>query len=180
MRPLEFNDDYGALSDPRYFPLTSEEYKKLTNEDTDGGGVDPDVPSSSASPAIMLKLKNGVTLPMTGHWDMDPDTGEYVFIRDREPIGVLTSDIAGKMYGMSIMRDPYTPDHYQVNYSTFNLPFSFDHHYSPGGEEGQYEEFIFVGVDVPGAIITVDTTYFEIVPLPEGFSPDFITTVTTE
>ena len=42
MRLLDcFNDDYGALSDPRYFQVTPEEYEKLTNEETDGGRIDP-------------------------------------------------------------------------------------------------------------------------------------------
>ena len=38
-----FNDDYGVNFDPRYFPVTPEEYEKLTSECPGGGGnIDPE------------------------------------------------------------------------------------------------------------------------------------------
>ena len=172
----------GATVDPTPKEVTCTENGEYTVEPGEGFdglssvNVTVEVPAPSGGNALILK-KNNVSVPL-GSRDYDYDTGSYIENLNGNPFTVISSDAASKVYMFRIYEknEMGMPEEIK-NLKDYNLPVTTRNMYESdpgGGRTISPDSYIIIfGTDTPGATLIVDTTYFDIVELPSGYSSDF-------
>lgn len=142
--------------------------------------VTVEVPAPSGGNVLILK-KNNVSVPQ-GSRVYNYDTESYIENLNGNPFTVISSDTASKVYMFRVygIENMGMPEE-RKEIKNYNLPVTTRNIYESdpgGGRTYSPDSYIIVfGTDTPGATLTVDTTYFDIVELPSDYSADFNTEV---
>lgn len=137
--------------------------------------VTVDVPAPSGGNVLVLK-RNNVTIPQRDEGGEFGPPSSYPI-----PFNLIESNDCNSIYCYTTEINTtdmgYQSPEFFAEEKTLPFTISYVKDYMNYSSDN-YSSVVILGTDTPGATLTIDTTYFDIVELPSGYSADFSVEVT--